>query len=254
VGCIVSKAVQNFLKTFQAHKAQNKEMGPEVISALLSAVQSIQSALTVVQLKDLTEKVSKIQKLLTIKSISEIKPAFGGSAIDIGKSLEKLRERRTNVSSLAHAELEKIAVNRPNPKTKEVEYLLHRATESMEYANSARPLINQPDQPTKVHTVNTPALKAKMAPNSEPSAHEARPTDFETKNDTAWVLDFVTAEKMRNGASPVIACWIPKASIMDISGDKNDGTWSEMGANPHAREFRVIVKPGKYEIYQELKS
>jgi len=123
VGCIVSKAVQNFLKTFQAHKAQNKEMGPEVISALLSAVQSIQSALTVVQLKDLTEKVSKIQKLLTIKSISEIKPAFGGSAIDIGKSLEKLRERRTNVSSLAHAELEKIAVNRPNPKTKEVEYL-----------------------------------------------------------------------------------------------------------------------------------
>lgn len=250
----MSKAVQKFLKIFQSHKDQKKDMGSEVISTLMSAIQSIQGMLTAVQVQQLGTKIDKIQQLLLLKEVASVKPAFGGPAVDVDKALKNLRERRF-APDVVHPALEKIAVNRHNPKTKELEYLLHRATENAEYAKSARPLIHMPDQPKKVHVVNEPSLKAKIDPHSEPTEHEARPTDFETERETTWVLDFVTAEKKRQGANPIVSCWIPKTAIVDVSGITTSvGTWGSLGANPHARECRIEVKPGKYTIFQELKS
>ena len=222
----------------------------------MSAIQSIQSLLTAVQVQELSTKVEKIQQLMLLKEIASVKPAFGGTVIDVDKALKNLKERRKPVADAVHPALEKIAANRLNPQTRELEYLLHRSTENTEYAKSARPLISAPDSPTPVHTVNTyPSLQAKMDPHSESTEHEARPTDFETEGDTTWVLDFVTAEKTRQGANPIVSCWIPKAAVVDVSGITTSvGTWGELGHNPMSRECRVVVKPGKYTIFQELKS
>lgn len=105
------------------------------------------------------------------------------------------------------------------------EFLLHRLTENFEYENAKK--------------VN----------------------EYKTKAETQWSVEVGVAQLAQDrseaalkGANPVISCWIPEAGIVSVSGAQaNTGTWGDLGENPHKNSFSILVKPGKYEIYQELK-
>jgi hypothetical protein len=78
---------------------------------------------------------------------------------------------------------------------------------------------------------------------------------YEPSEDTEWVPEYETSEEKRSAENPVVACWVPESSIKEIPHPHaNTGTWGELGKNPHANRYTVIVKPGKYDLYQELKS
>ena len=80
---------------------------------------------------------------------------------------------------------------------------------------------------------------------------------FTTTKNTSWVPIFETADRemdQTGGTNPLVSCWVPGALIHSIPvGAPNTGTWGTMGKNPHSSQYEIIVKPGKYELYQELK-
>jgi hypothetical protein len=85
--------------------------------------------------------------------------------------------------------------------------------------------------------------------------------EYKTGTDTDWSAEFgVTdlkqdrSEATLKGANPAVSCWIPKDAIKGIRGAQdNTGQWGELGENPHKNHYCIVVKPGKYEIYQELR-
>lgn len=88
--------------------------------------------------------------------------------------------------------------------------------------------------------------------------HEDSATDdgnwFETTEETEWVPEYMEGERDQKGVNPVVSCWIDEGRIIKVLGaQENNGTWGELGKNPHAHEYRVVVAPGKYKIYSELK-
>ena len=97
-------------------------------------------------------------------------------------------------------------------------YLLHRPTENFEYNESADNV------------------------------------EYDSAADSEWYAEAMSGEINQESQNPVVSCWIPEAKI--IGTDKphpNTGTWGDMGKNPFAESYKVIVKPGKYRIYQELR-
>jgi hypothetical protein len=86
--------------------------------------------------------------------------------------------------------------------------------------------------------------------------------EYTTDKDTDWTVEFGVADLKQDrseatlkGANPVISAWVPKGSVKGIQGAQDaTGNFGDMGENPHKNRFVVIVKPGKYEIYQEQKS
>jgi hypothetical protein len=66
---------------------------------------------------------------------------------------------------------------------------------------------------------------------------------------------FYNAETLRQGINPIVAVWVPESQIGDVRGaQENKGAWGKLGGHPQADLVRVIVKPGKYQLYSELKS
>jgi hypothetical protein len=86
------------------------------------------------------------------------------------------------------------------------------------------------------------------------------PATHTTDKPTEWVAEVGVAQLRQErseadlkGANPVLSCWIPRSSIQNIiNGQDNTGTWGDLGQNPNKNHFKVIVKPGKFEIYEEL--
>lgn len=97
------------------------------------------------------------------------------------------------------------------------EFLLHRATEDHEYAENT---------------------------------HD---NEFQTKKETTWFPEYMTEQNDKDGANPVVSCWIPEAQIKIPEPHINTGVWGELGKNPHAARFEVIVLSGRYQIHQEYK-
>ena len=105
-------------------------------------------------------------------------------------------------------------------------FLLHRLTEDLEFSNSA-----------------------------------TEDRKFKTDKPTEWIVEFAEADKKqdvsevgKSGANPMVSAWIPSDAIDSIPGAApNSGVWGDMGKNPHVSSFKIIVKPGTYEIYQELR-
>jgi hypothetical protein len=82
----------------------------------------------------------------------------------------------------------------------------------------------------------------------------AEDNTYETGKDTQWIAEIEAAETQQKDKNPVVSCWIPESSIAGILGAQdNTGTWGELGANPNATKYGIVVKPGKYEIYRELR-
>lgn len=97
------------------------------------------------------------------------------------------------------------------------QYLLHRATADHEYA------------------ANT------------------KENQFSVKAVNEWVAKFSVAEATKAGLNPVVSCWVPEASIVSVPGSAEPENASLAGQSPQKHKFRVLVRPGKYQIYQELK-
>jgi len=79
--------------------------------------------------------------------------------------------------------------------------------------------------------------------------------DFTTKEDTEWIADFEESTALRSGTNPVIAVWVGEDDIKDVPNafsSVND-QFGSLGTNTSKNKYRVIVRPGKYPIYQELK-
>lgn len=121
--------------------------------------------------------------------------------------------------------LEEFTTVRKTAKGDKREFLLHRLSADFEYENAADGMT------------------------------------YTTKDDTNWTGEVGVAdlkqdrsEATMKGANPVISCWVPEAAIKDIpAGQSNSGTWGNLGQNPNKNHYVIIVRPGKYEIYQELK-
>jgi len=79
--------------------------------------------------------------------------------------------------------------------------------------------------------------------------------DFVTKEDTEWIADFEESTALRSGTNPVIAVWVGEDDIKDVPNafsSVND-QFGNLGTNTSKNKYRVIVRAGKYPIYQELK-
>jgi hypothetical protein len=77
---------------------------------------------------------------------------------------------------------------------------------------------------------------------------------YEPKEDTIWTPEYMTSQETQKKPNPAMGCWIPESSIIDIPEPfGNTSNWKESGGkNPNAFRYKLTVKPGKYEIYQEL--
>jgi hypothetical protein len=82
----------------------------------------------------------------------------------------------------------------------------------------------------------------------------AEDNTYETGKETQWIAEIEAAETQQKDKNPVVSCWIPESSISGVLGAQdNTGTWGELGANPNATKYSIVVKAGKYEIYRELR-
>lgn len=131
---------------------------------------------------------------------------------------EKIPENKPELSPKdAIKSLEEIVTIRKNGEIKE--FLLHRATEDFEYDKSGKEV-----------------------------------GQFKTDKDTLWFAEYTSTENKQQGANPVVSCWIPESQIAGVPNPHdNTGTWGNLGENPFSDRYIIIVKPGKYEIYQQLK-
>lgn len=131
--------------------------------------------------------------------------------------LTKLKARKTDYIKEALDNLEEFTTVKRDVNGKRT-YLLHRMTPDFEFQNSA-------DK-----------------------------NEYETDKDTDWIGEIEAAETQQKDKNPVVSCFVPEANILNIEGAiDNTGTWGNLGANPNATKYRIWVKPGKYEIYRELK-
>lgn len=205
------------------------------------------------QLSDLLREIKKLKSLILLSLISNLSAAFDDidgddplfGSIPLKERVKnatnpKTEEPMEKVSKDLLDQLEKVATTRLDMESKKRQFLLHRPTEQDEYGKSANP---------------TPTSLPNQDIGSSPRIEDERTTSFVTHENTEWCVEFVTAEKLRNKADPVVSIWAPESDIIGVRGmEKNDGTWGELGANPHKQEIRVIIKPGTYEIYCEMKS
>lgn len=114
-------------------------------------------------------------------------------------------------------ELEKMSTMRKGIDGKR-EYLLHRATEDFEYEAAAGG------------------------------------NDYATTDDTEWAPEYMSGQNEQEDQNPVVSCWIPEDQIREVpNAVGNTGTWGELGKNPHAAKYKIVVKPGTYTMHQELR-
>ena len=78
--------------------------------------------------------------------------------------------------------------------------------------------------------------------------------DYETKQSTEWLAEVELAEALQVGKNPIMSCFIPESAIQSIQGQGGEvGAIAEL-KNPTSLEYRVVVKPGSYRIYRQIKA
>jgi hypothetical protein len=181
--------------------------------------------LSVETIKQLSEKIDKLQKVIMalfldteLSNIQSIMSQLKGEQT-APETIKAPAEAKSDVShSQALDNLAQIATTKNDTLGKRL-FLLYRPTEDHEYAKYI---------------------------------HEG---SYDPETETEWTAAVMTSEKERQGKNPVVACWIPEAFVKNIPNPHiNTGTWGDLGKNPFAAQYKVVVKPGKYDLYQELKS
>jgi hypothetical protein len=92
------------------------------------------------------------------------------------------------------------------------------------------------------------------------NSHEYEKSDTEVTNiiklskKTEWSAYTNGMEDLQLINSPVISCWIPESKIESVvNPEPNTGTWGELGKNPNSNKVSVMVLPGEFKLYQELR-
>ena len=82
----------------------------------------------------------------------------------------------------------------------------------------------------------------------------AKDNVYSTTENTEWILEIEAAESQQKEKNPVVSCLVPEDSVDHVLGaQENTGTWDKLGVNPNTTKFKIVVKPGKYQIHQELR-
>lgn len=77
---------------------------------------------------------------------------------------------------------------------------------------------------------------------------------YETAKETDWIGEIEAAESQQKAKNPVVSCWVSEEAISKVTGaEENTGTWGQLGSNPNATLYKIWVKPGRYQIYKELR-
>lgn len=136
---------------------------------------------------------------------------------------------------------------------------------------SPRPPVTQKEEPTKALKQEALDELKHMATNKVQDGqivyclHRAAPDyeyekfadeyNYETTKNTEWLVDVESAQGAQKDANPVVSCYIPESAIVDLPNPHgNTSTWGTMGSNPNAYKYKIVIKPGKYRIFQELKT
>ncbi len=90
--------------------------------------------------------------------------------------------------------------------------------------------------------------------DNEYSVSKRENNEYETMDESEWMADIEEARNKQMEKNPVVSVWVPQDSITSIpTGKPNMGAWQGLGSNPYIKEFRILIKPGKYQLYQEFK-
>lgn len=104
------------------------------------------------------------------------------------------------------------------------------------------------DGETKFHLLHRPTK------DGEYSASKRDMNMYETMDESEWMADIEEAHNKQNEKNPIVSIWAEEGNIVAIpTGKANEGAWDGLGKNPYIKEFRIIIKPGKYQIHQEFK-
>jgi hypothetical protein len=192
---------------------------PNDIKKLLAAAKANPSdGRTMAALLDAVEALSSFVKLMVLdQQLSELSTQVGAATeTDLPADDHSKAEALNN--------LEEFVSMRTDEAGKR-EFLLHRLTVDSEYADSIEGL-----------------------------------NAFETHGDTEWITNLPVAEhqqdvsEIEQGVAPVVSCWIHEDKIKEIpNSPSNTGIWGNLGKNPQGSKYTIIVKPGTYEIHQELR-
>lgn len=256
----MSDSVKKFFKAIKDVKSKKAPQNPDLVSLMMSALSAIAGAMSVAQMQETNNLLRKIKQILLLKEINNIKPAIGTldqatQTLDQPTEEKKgqgelvthkyLDERKQSREAMLFG-LEKLTTSKMCPVLKKRVFLLHRPTVTFEYDKAkTEPDVERP-YPTNTSLPNSDSIAQKSTENT---------VEYTTYKDTEWLVDPVVAENNRNNKNPIVAVWIPESDIKDIKGSKQGiGAWGELGANADKDIVVVIVKPGKYKIYSELKA
>jgi len=85
--------------------------------------------------------------------------------------------------------------------------------------------------------------------------NHAGKTTYDSNEETNWIADQEFADASQKGNNPVISCFIPENSIKEVVGQSGDvGGMGEALSTPTNLEYKVVVNPGSYTIYREIKN
>ena len=242
----MSDAVSKFFKAQKSARSKKSQQSPELVSLMMGALSAVTGALNLAQIQEINNLLQKIKQLLMLKEVSRIKPAIG--SLDKPKFPPNQQDHVTVTNEPDQSReamlmgLEKITTSRICPVIKKRIFLLHRPTADFEYNKSKR-----------AATVRSP--EPKEPEGTQGSDNTETYPDYETKIDTNWVIDSVLSEKIRMGKNPIVSVWVPETHIKDVRGGQQGvGAWGDLGANADKNIVTVVVKPGIYKIYSELKA
>ena len=169
---------------------------------------------------ELREIKSMLRELLLAQEIASIKALLADLKGPQTGKLEGSQPSPARPAQNRSEALEQLAGMTPMNVIDEVKhFLLHRASGNLEYENS-------------IDNIN-----------------------YTTKENTEWMAEGELADASRVGKNPVISCFIPETSIQKIVGQGEEvGALDGIGKNPTSNEYRVVVTPGTYTIYRQIKA
>lgn len=78
--------------------------------------------------------------------------------------------------------------------------------------------------------------------------------EFDSQAQTTWRARVEMAEhEADQDSNPMVSCWIPESSIVDVPASGNSEDAQIATQRPQQFKFVVVVRPGKYQVYQEIK-
>ena len=243
----MSEAIKNFLKATKEMKAKKAPQDSDLMALMMGALGAVTGALNIAQIQEVNKLLQKVKQLLMLKEVAAFKPSLGSLEKPQFSSASGTAVQEPNQTREAMLlGLEKLTTSKMCPVLKKRIFLLHRPTVNFEYDQGKRDSEVKTPYPTDTSLPDSSSIAQRVTENT---------VEYETDEDTNWLIDPVVAEKLRAGKNPIVAVWVPETEIKDVDGSQQGaGAWGELGANSDKNIITVVIKPGKYKIYSELKA